>query len=135
VPDDLLEMWSAVYQQAAAAFNEGDLDKALGGLPKDFEWHSPGEDADHGVYRGPEQVKTWFAEMQSVFDDWQIKLQGFERLSDQTVLVHHVISGISRGAGVPVEVQTWEVWEFEDSQPVRARQFLSREAALAAAGD
>jgi ketosteroid isomerase-like protein len=134
VPDDLLSTWRAVYEQAAVAFNDGDLDKALGGLAEDFEWHSPEEDADHGVYRGPTEVKAWFAEMRSVFDDWTIELGDFESVSENVVLVDHFIRGTSRGAGVPVEVHTYEVWEFDAMRPVRARQFLSRESALAAAG-
>ena len=133
MPGDLLSTFRALYEQSAIAFNEGDLDTALGGLAEDFEWHAPSEDADHTVYRGPKEVKEWFAEMRSVFDDWRMELQGFEQLSDQTVLVEHVITGTSRGAGVPVEVQTWELWDFEGLRPVRSRQFLSREAALAAA--
>lgn len=133
MPEDLLTTFRALYGQSTVAFNEGDLDKALGGLADDFEWHAPEEDADHTVFRGPKEVKGWFAEMRDVFDDWRIELQDFEQLSDSTLLVHHVITGTSRGAGVPVEIHTYEVWEFEAMRPVRARQFLSREAAMAAA--
>jgi ketosteroid isomerase-like protein len=133
VPEDLLSTFRPLYEQSAVAFNKGDLDRALGGLPEDFEWHAPQEDADHTVYRGLEEVKGWFAEMRSVFDDWRMELKGFEQLSDSTILVHHIIRGTSRGAGVPVEVHTYEIWEFDNLRPFRARQFLSRETALAAA--
>jgi hypothetical protein len=134
MPADLLSTFRAGYEQSSVAFNEGDLEKALGGLGEDFEWHAPSEDPEHTVYRGPGEVRRWFADMQSVFDEWHIELQGFEQLSENTILVDHIIRGISRAAGVPVEVHTYEVWEFKGIQPVRARQFLSREAALAAAG-
>lgn len=133
MPEDLLSTFRALYIQSAAAFNEGDLDRALGGLTDDFEWHAPEEDADHTVYRGPEEVKGWFAEMRSVFDGWRMELDEFELLSESTILVHHVITGTSRGAGVPVEVHTYEVWDFQGQLPYRARQFLSREEALEAA--
>jgi ketosteroid isomerase-like protein len=134
VPEDLLDNFRAVYEQSAIAFNDGDLDRALGGLAEDFEYHAPEEDADHTVYRGPAAVKGWFAEMQSVFDDWRIELRDFEQLSESTILVHHLIRGTSRSAGVPVEVDTYEIWDFDGQVPQRARQFLSREAALEAAG-
>jgi ketosteroid isomerase-like protein len=133
VAEDLLSTFQAVYEQSAVAFNEGDLDRALGGLAHDFEYHAPEEDADHALYRGPEEVKGWFAEMQSVFDDWRIELRDFELLSPSSILVDHLIRGTSRAAGVPVEVHTFEVWDFDGMRPVRARQFLSREAALEAA--
>jgi ketosteroid isomerase-like protein len=134
VAEDLLTTFRALYEQSAAAFNEGDLDKALGGLPEDFEWRAPTEDPEHTVYRGPAEVKGWFEDMRGVFDRWRIELQGFEQLSESEVLVHHVIRGTSRGGGVPVGVHTFEVWEFDGLRPLRAQQFLSREAALAAAG-
>ncbi len=127
----LLTSFRAVYEQAANAFNDGDLDRALGGLAADFEWHAPEEDADHDVYRGPAEIKSWFSELRSVFDVWRIELRGFEQLSDNALLVDHVIAGTSRGAGVPVEVHTYEIWEFDGMRPVRARQFLSRDEALA----
>ncbi len=130
--EDLLTAFRAVYAQSATAFNEGDLDKALGGLAEDFEYHAPSEDADHSVYTGPAEIKGWFEEMRSVFDGWHIELQDFEQLSETTLLVHHLITGTSRGAGVPVAVDTFEIWEFDGMQPLRARQFLSRAAALAA---
>jgi ketosteroid isomerase-like protein len=132
VPEDLLSNFRALYEQSAVAFNEGDLDRALGGLREDFEYHAPEEDADHAVYRGPVEVKGWFREMQSVFDDWRIELRDFEQPSEGTILVHHIISGTSRGAGVPVEVHTYEIWDFDGQVPYRARQYLSREAALEA---
>ena len=78
--EDLLSSFRAGYEQSSEAFNEGDIDRALSGMPEELEWHAVN----------------------------------------------------SRGAGVPVEVEIWEVWEFEEMRPVRVRQFLSREEALAA---
>jgi ketosteroid isomerase-like protein len=133
VVENLLSTFRAVYEQSAAAFNEGDLEHALGGLPEDFEWHAPGEDPDHTVHRGPAEIRDWFEEMRAVFDQWRIELLGFEQVSEESILVHHVIRGTSREAGVPVEVHTFEVWEFDGLRPLRARQYLSRGAAMAAA--
>lgn len=148
MPDDLVSRFRAAYEGSAAAFNEGDLDQALGALPGDLEWHAPSEDADHTVYRGPSEIKGWFEDMRSVFDQWRVELRDFEHLSDGTVLVHNLISGTSHGAGVPVEVHIYEVWEFApldaDShaawqfvgmRPVRVRAFLSRKEALTAVAE
>jgi ketosteroid isomerase-like protein len=146
MPDDLVSRFRTTYEASAAAFNEGDLDQALGMLPEDIEWHAPSEFPDHRIYQGPAEIKVWFEELRSIFDRWQIELRHFDQLSDGAILVHHVIRGTSRGAGVPVEVVTYELWEFSpltesshqawqflEMRPIRVRQFASREEALAAA--
>jgi ketosteroid isomerase-like protein len=131
VADDLLSAFRAGYELSSAAFNEGDLDRALAGLPEDLEWHAVSEDPEQEVLRGPAEIKHFFQGFRSVFEKWRVEPIDFERLSDRSILVHHIIRGTSRGAGVPVEVETWEVWEFEQMRPVRVRQFLSRAEALA----
>jgi ketosteroid isomerase-like protein len=133
VADQFLNAFRDLYERSAVAFNEGDLEAAVDGLPEDFEWQAPAEDPDHDVQRGPAEIVAWFAEMRSLFEDWRMELRQVERLSEGAILVHHVITGKSRGAGVPVAVDTWEVWEFEGGVPRRARQFFSRPAALDAA--
>ena len=132
--EDLLSNFRTTYEQSSAAFNEGDLDRALSGTPEDLEWHAVSEDPEQTVLRGPAEIKGFFQGFRSVFDEWRVEPLSFEQPSEASVLVHHVIRGTSRGAGVPVEVETWEVWEFEEMQPVRVRQFLSREEALASIG-
>ena len=144
--DELADSMRAIYDAATPAFNRGDFDLALGTLPEDVEWHAPREDADHGVYRGPEAIKHFFEEMRSVFDGWRVEVRQVEQPSDRTALVYHVIRGTSRGAEVPVEVHTYELWEFAELEPgshrvwqevglrpARVRQFFSRDEALAAA--
>ena len=129
--EDLLSSFRAGYEQSAAAFNEGDLDRALSGMPEELEWHAVSEDPEQSVLRGPAEIKGFFQGFRNVFDEWRVEPIYFEQLSEASILVHHVIRGTSRGAGVPVEVETWEVWEFEEMRPVRVRQFLSREEASA----
>ena len=132
--EDLLSWFPASYEQGSAAFNEGDLDRALAWLPEDLEWYPPSEDPDTRVLRGPAEVTRWFEEFRALFDEWRIEPAGFEQPTEGSVLVNHVIRGTSRAAGVPVEVVTFELWEFEDGRPFRVRQFFSRDDAVAAAG-
>lgn len=143
--DDLASRFRAFYEAGTPAFNRGDLDQALAAMPDDLEWHASGEFVDRTVHRGPTEIKGWFAEMRSIFDDWRVEVQEAEQVSDDAVLVFHVIHGVSRAAGVPVEVRTFELWEFVPlapgthrawefvgMRPVRVRQFSTREEALAA---
>jgi uncharacterized protein len=129
----LLVLFEPLHRNATEAFNEGDLDAALGGLPEDLEWHPFSTDPQPAVHRGPDEIKRWFEDYRSVFDEWRSVPEAYERAGEASILIHHVIQGTSRGAGVPVEVDVFEIWEFDGAQPVRVRQFDSRESALAAA--
>jgi hypothetical protein len=132
VAEDLLSTFRAGYEQSAAAFNEGEIDTALSGLPEDLEWYAVSENPEQSVLRGPAEINGFFQGFRNVFDEWRVEPVEFDQLSEASILVHHVIRGTSRGARVPVEVETWEVWEFEETRPARVRQFLSHEEALAA---
>jgi ketosteroid isomerase-like protein len=132
VADDLAARFRPVHQAGVDAFNSGDLDRALDGLPEDFEWHPYDVDPEESVIRGPQATKAYFHRYMEVFDKWHSEPLEYEQLGESAVLVHHVITGTSRGAGVPVEIQVFEVWEFDGELPKRVRQFGSREDAEAA---
>jgi hypothetical protein len=146
VEEGLVSRFRTAYEGSAAEFNEGNLGAALGTLPADLEWHAPPQDPDHDVCHGPAELQVWFEELRGVFDEWRVEVRDCDQHSEDTLIVHHVITGTSRGAGVPVEVVTYEVWEFgplDDGshpawqfvgmRPTRVRQFFSRSEALAAA--
>jgi ketosteroid isomerase-like protein len=132
VADDLAARFRPVHEAGAEAFNSGDLDRALDGLPDDFEWLPYDVDPEERVIRGPEATKAYFQKYREVFDEWHTQPLEYTPLGRSAVLVHHVITGTSRGAGVPVTVEVFEVWEFDGDVPKRARQFGSREEAIAA---
>jgi ketosteroid isomerase-like protein len=131
VAEDLAARFRPVHEAGAGAFNSGDLDRALDGLPDDFEWHPLDVDPDESLIRGPAAIKDYFQKYREVFDEWHTEPLEYEQLGASAVLVHHVITGTSRGAGVPVKVEVFEVWEFDGDVPKRARQFASREEATA----
>jgi ketosteroid isomerase-like protein len=130
-----LKRFIAIHKTGTEAFNRGDLDAALAVFPEDAEWHAVTVDPDSSVLRGPDEIKGFFEGFRDVFEEWRSEVLGYEEIEEGTALVHHVIRGTSRGAGVPVEVDTWDVWEVdEDMHPIRVRQFLTREEAMEAAG-
>ena len=134
MPDDLAARFRPVHEAGTEAFNAGDFDRALGGLPDDFEWHPYDVDPEEDVIRGPEAVAAYFARYRDVFESWHTDPREYEQLGESAVLIHHVITGQSRGAGVPVTVDVYEVWEFEGDLPKRVWQYDSREEAVAARG-
>ena len=131
--EDLAARFRPIHEAGTQAFNDGDLEGALGGLPETFEWHPYDADPEESVLRGPEEVQRYFGKYREVFADWHSEPLEYKQLGESTVLVHHVITGTSRGAGVPVEIEVFEVWDLDDLQPRRVRQFTSRVEAMAAA--
>jgi hypothetical protein len=134
VSDELVAAFRPVHAAATEAFNEGDLDRALVGLPDDFVWEPYDTDLEQTVLRGHEELKRYFAGYREVFDEWRSDPVAYEQIGDSAVLIHHRITGTSRGAGVPVREEVFELWEFEGAVPRRVRQFESREKAVAAVG-
>jgi SnoaL-like protein len=133
VPDDLAARFRPLHEASTEAFNRGDLDEALGGLPDDFEWHSYDTDLETTSAHGSDELKRYFGKYREVFDEWRSDPVSYEQVADQAVLVHHIITGTSRGAGVPVREEVYELWEFEADVPRRAQQFGTRDEALSAA--
>jgi SnoaL-like domain len=132
VPDDLAARFRPIHEASTEAFNRGELDAALGLLPENFEWHPYDADLEETSVRGPADLKGYFTKYREVFDEWRSDPVSYEQVAEQVVLVHHVITGTSRGAGVPVRVEVYELWEFESDVPQRVRQFGSREEAAVA---
>jgi ketosteroid isomerase-like protein len=141
MPEGGFDQFIAMHKAGIEAFNRGDLDAALATFPEDAEWHSAaarsvfGHDPEASGLRGPDAVKRFFEELRSVFDEWRSEPLEYEEVREGTALVHQVLRGTSRGAGVPIEFDTWDLWEVdtETLQPVRVRQFPSRADALEAA--
>ncbi len=129
--EDLAARFRPLHQAGTEAFNSGDLNRALGGLPDDFEWHPYDVDPEESVIRGPVAIGEYFRKYRDVFDEWHSEPLEYEQVGEAVVLVHHVITGTSRGAGVPVTVDVFEVWEFDRDVPRRVHQFGSRDEAIA----
>ena len=130
--DDILSTFRPAFKAAVAAFMSGDFDRTVAALPKDLEYHSLQQDPESAVHRGPEAVKRWVRRLSDYFEEWRIDILGFEQPTRAAVLASYVLRGTSRSAGVPVDIQVFELWEFDGTQPVRARQFATREEAFAA---
>ena len=131
--DDLLSTFRPAFEAAALAFSEGDLERAVAGLPEDFEWHPLDQDPERAVHHGPDEAKRWWQRLAAIFDEMRVEVSDIEQLDDRTVLTRYLLRGTSGSAGAPVSITVFEIWEFEGIRPVRARQFPSRDEALRAA--
>src|SRR4029078_11282597 len=91
----------------------------------------PGGPGFRDVYVGRDGIlefmKTWTEDF-----DWSIKLEGLIDAGDDRVvgLFHQIATG--KGSGVPVELHMGLVYELEDGQVVRMRNYLDPKEALEA---
>jgi hypothetical protein len=107
----------------------------LGGLSDDFEWHAipdwPGTD----IARGPREVVDYFRDdVREMFPDWRGRIESISELAPGIYFNHLVMEGVGRAGGVPTTTDLFQIWEMDGRRPVRVREFLRREEALAAAG-
>ena len=133
--DDLLSNFRAGYEHSAAAFNEGDLDRALAGPagrprvarrqrgPRAIGAAGPGR--DQGLLSGlPQRLRPLARSSRSPSSSSP------RRRSSSTTSS----AGPAEGPGCPSRSRPGSSGSFEELRPVRVRQFFSREEALAAAG-
>jgi hypothetical protein len=68
-----------VVKSAVAAFNERDIDRYLAGCTEDIEVRTPFA-AISGVYRGPDDVRRYFADIQDTSSDVRLELEHVEAI-------------------------------------------------------
>jgi ketosteroid isomerase-like protein len=117
-----------------AAFNSGDLDAAVEGLPDDIVWEVPEMLPDPGPFVGREGVRRFFELWLETFSEFRIELDEVID-ADEHVIVMIRVSGRGRDSGVEVATPTFpQVWSWRDDEIARVRMLPSKEEALAAAG-
>lgn len=108
------------------------LERALEGLPDDFEWVVP-EHPEGAVQRGPEGVIEFFREWAEPFDDLDVEWDLHQCGEDQALALIQM-SGRGRESGVPVEMQFGQLWTFRDGRAVRMVLYNDLDEARRAAG-
>jgi hypothetical protein len=123
-------------ERTLEAFNRGDYEAAWGELPEDFEFHSVPDWPDAQVARGPREVIAYFQnDLRETFPDWRGRIESVTELGAGVYMNHLVMEGAGRAGGVPTTTSLFQVWELDGERPVRVREFLRREEAVAAGGD
>ena len=116
-----------------AAIGRRDFDAVLDFLDPDIESHNPPEVPEAGVHRGHEAVVRDWAQMDELFDDFSMEVEQFVEAGDELVVFLRYRAR-ARGSAAVIEAQMAHVLTIRDGKAIRVRQFLSREAALEAAG-
>jgi ketosteroid isomerase-like protein len=121
----------ASLRRTYEAFSRGDYDTAIELAHPGIEFIPPGGQA---ALRGADAVRTWMEP--DAIAEQRIEPREF-RVKDNKVLVRQCTWARGTGSGIELEVESWNVWTFnDDGLATRMEAFLLHEEgkALEAAG-
>ena len=102
---------------------------ARGFMDADIEYVNPPDAVETGTLRGPAS----FGLIRDAYDDVEVRPTRFIDAGDDVVVVA-ILTGVSRGARIPVERRQGYVWTIRDEKAIRFRWFSTPDEALAAVG-
>jgi ketosteroid isomerase-like protein len=122
-----------VVRRSQDAWNRCDLPTWLGWYRSDAEidW-SRSRGPLRGVYRGHDELKVFWNEFWSTFDDVQVELYGVASRDSEVVVSN--TAHLRGREGIEVTASSTFVWTVENGQITRFRMFQERAEALEAAG-
>jgi ketosteroid isomerase-like protein len=122
---------------ATAAFDAlraGGVEGLLPYCDPEIEWISiPGFLPDAVDRQGHEGVRSWFAQMEELFEDVSWEPEEFVDAGER-IVVGATVAGRGRGSGIPVEARLFMVVSVRAGLAVRLESYLDRREAFAAAG-
>jgi len=123
-----------LVRRALDALQRGDLDEMLSYTDPEGELHSAiVGGAEGNVYRGHEGFRRWFADSYESFEEVTNVFSEFRDLGDRVFAFGHVHAR-GRESGIELDSPIGWVFTLRSGKLFKAQGFLSRAAALEAAG-
>jgi ketosteroid isomerase-like protein len=123
-----------LVRRALEAFARRDLDAIQGLLDDEMEFRAPtAEIAGRSSYRGPEGLRTYFADVASIWEELQVIPQEYKAIGDR-VLVSGRVYARGKGGYVIDSATDW-VWRVRDGKILWGAVFTDRDEALKAASE
>lgn len=116
-----------------AAFARGDMEWIRRTLHPDFELHTIFVSTGSDVYRGPDALVEYAADMADAWETWNIDVVDLLDAGNEVVAVV-AISARGRGSGVTLHQRFAVVWSFRDGKLLQAVSYASVDEAMRAAG-
>ncbi|HEX8646372.1 MAG TPA: nuclear transport factor 2 family protein [Thermoleophilaceae bacterium] len=104
-----------------------------GMLHPDFEYESLFAQAEGEVWRGVNGLRRWAEEVDTIWEDFRVTVEGIEVVDDDTAVLCARLTGRARGSGVPLDQQIGQVWIRRDGMVERVVAHPTLEDARAAA--
>jgi ketosteroid isomerase-like protein len=87
-----------------------------------------------GVFEGPEGIRRFFADIEDAGPDFRIEVVRLDAASDDHVLAFLRVSMTGRVSGVPVALETANIYELAGGRIARIDIYTDRSDALEALG-
>jgi ketosteroid isomerase-like protein len=117
------------------AWNAGDLNRFLEGVPPDFEFAPDPSFPDAGTYRG-EEVRRWMREWGETWQDTRLEVLGIEEPGGAVLMeARWHLTAPQSGDEIPVSDFNVVVWFDPDDRPLRMVAFFDRQQAVEAAAE
>jgi ketosteroid isomerase-like protein len=121
------EMWEALERE--------DIDRQLELCDEQMEIRNPPEFPVRGPFRGHDGVRQWATEIWEVFTNLHFEVEEIIEAPDgETIVSVQRTQGHMRHTQLWTDVQWAGVWTVRDGKALRAQGYMSRAAALKAAG-
>jgi ketosteroid isomerase-like protein len=122
-----------IVERAVAAMNARDLDGYLACCTEDIELHTPLAPVG-GVYVGADGIRRFLIDIDDAAPDFRLDLQGTEAIGADRVIASVHASSTGRTTGIPLVVDSTNVYDFVERRIKCVRIFPDREQALKAVG-
>ena len=124
--------WEARLRKAIEAYNRGDYEAVVDLGSDDVELQRASRAPEsREVVRGREQVLEFFRPQ--VFDDQRLEL-GEVEVGPDAILAQTTFTARGRGSGIPVEIESWNVYRVRGDALSRIEIYNDAVEARAAAG-
>ncbi len=125
----------AAYEEGNRAWNQGDFERAYGGLTDDVDYDLAPTWPHARPLRGHDEIVAFFQDLRETFPDVRAEPRAFTQADERTVVVGLHVLGTGGRSGVGTTMDIWQVWEMREGvRPARVREFHDRRAAMEAAG-
>ena len=121
-----------IYITGYEAFNNRDFTGAVRTFDPDVEWDFS-EMPDGKVVRGVEELRAYWSTLVDTWDEFRIEVDDFIDGPRADVTLVRLVAK-ARTSGLRFDDPAALVWESSDGRVKRVRFYLSRDAALTAAG-
>jgi ketosteroid isomerase-like protein len=128
-----------LVRRSFEVFNRGGAEAVIseGLWSPELVWDfSPSGIPGLGVYRGHDEVKSFFADdwfQAFPFEEWEVELDQLIDNGDQVIAIARQ-RGRGATSGVGAELEQAHIFTLRDGELVQAESYLDREKALEAAG-
>lgn len=104
----------ALVRRGWEAYNRGDVEGTLAIFDPELVVHTAPPMANAGTYHGKQGFLTWIGQWNEAWDSFTATVLAIEAVGEHHVLSHIRQSGIGRGSGIEVAMESGWVFDLRD---------------------